>query len=61
MSSKNMLHYSSGIIVFKKRFHSKHSMLFRPTLHDDQRLQTALPGDVCFTAPATKMSEWRYI
>ena len=61
MSSKNMLRYSSGIIVFEKRFHSKRSMLFRPTLHDDQRLQTALPGDVCFTAPATKMSEWRYI
>jgi hypothetical protein len=28
MSSKNMLHYGSGIIVLKKRFHSKHSMLF---------------------------------
>jgi hypothetical protein len=34
-SSKNTLRYSSEIIVFKKRFHSKRSMLFRPTLHDD--------------------------
>jgi len=30
MSSKNMLRYSSGIT-----FHSKRSMLFQPTLHDD--------------------------
>jgi hypothetical protein len=43
----------------KKRFHSKRSMLFRPTLHDDRRLQTVLPNDVCFTAPSTKMSAWR--
>jgi len=35
MSSKNTLCYSSGIIVFKNRFHSKCSMLFRPTLYDD--------------------------
>ena len=41
-----MLRYSSGIIVFKKCFHSERSMLYRPTLHDDRRLQTALPGDV---------------
>jgi len=46
MSSKNTLRYSSGIIVFKKLFHSERSMLFRPTLHDDRRLQTALPSDV---------------
>jgi hypothetical protein len=57
--SKNTLRYSSGIIVFKKRFHSKRWKLFRPTLHDDRRLQTALPGDACFTAPPTKMSAWR--
>jgi hypothetical protein len=56
MSSKNALRYSSRIIVFKKRFHSKRSMLFRPTLQDDWRLQTALPSDVCFTTPPTKMS-----
>jgi len=35
MSSKNTLRYSRGIIVFKNRFHSKRSMIFRPTLHDD--------------------------
>jgi hypothetical protein len=35
MSLKNTLRYSSGTIVFKKRFHSKRSTLFRPTLHDD--------------------------
>jgi hypothetical protein len=29
MSSKDTLRYSSGIIVFKKRFHGKRSMLFR--------------------------------
>ena len=46
-------------IFLKNRFHSKRSTLFRPTLHDDSRLQTALPGDVCFTAPSTKMSAWR--
>jgi hypothetical protein len=56
---KTRLRYSSGIIVFKKRFHSKRSMLFRPTLHDYWRLRTALPSDVCFTAPPTKMSAWR--
>jgi len=35
MLSKHTLHYSSGIIVFKKRFHGKRSMLFRRTLRDD--------------------------
>jgi hypothetical protein len=34
------------VIVLNKRFHSKRSMFFRPTLHDDRRLQTALPSDV---------------
>jgi len=34
MSSKSTLRYSSGVIVFKTRFHGKRSMLFRPTLHD---------------------------
>ena len=58
ISSKNTLHHSSGIIVFKKRSRTKRSMLFRPTLHY-WRLQTALPSDVCFTAPPTKMSAWR--
>ena len=43
-------------LFLKKRFHSKSSSLFRPTLHDDRKLQTALPSDVCFTAPPTKMS-----
>ena len=46
MSSKNTLRCSSGIIILKKRFHRKRSMPFRPTLHDDRRLQIALPGDV---------------
>ena len=59
MSSKNTLRYSSGIIVYKKRFHSKRSLLFRRTPRDDRRLQTALPSDACFTAPPTKMSAWR--
>ena len=59
MSSKNTLRHSSGIIVFKKCFHSKRSMLFWPTLLDDWKLQTALPSDVCFTASPTKMSAWR--
>jgi len=59
MSSKCTPRYSSGIIAFNKRFHSKRSMLFRPTLHDDWSLQTVLPSDVCFTAPPTKMSAWR--
>jgi hypothetical protein len=27
--------YSSGTTVFKKRFHSKRSMLLRQTMHDD--------------------------
>jgi hypothetical protein len=36
MSSKNTLHYSGGIIVLKKRFHSKCSRFFRPALHDDK-------------------------
>jgi hypothetical protein len=57
--SKNALRYSSGIVVFKKSFHGKHSMLFRPMLHDGWRLQTALPSDVCLTAPLTKMLAWR--
>jgi len=35
MSLKSTLHYSNGIIVFKKSFHSKRSILFPPTLHDD--------------------------
>jgi len=56
---KNALRYISRIIVFKKRFHSKRSMLFQPTLHDELTLQTALPSDVCFTAPPKKMSAWR--
>jgi hypothetical protein len=34
-SSKLVLPHLSGTIVFKKRFRSKHSMLFRPTMHDD--------------------------
>jgi hypothetical protein len=59
MSSKNTLQYSGEIIVFKKRFHSKRSMIFRPTLHVDSMLQTTLPSDVCFTAPPTMMSAWR--
>jgi len=33
-------------IHVKKHFHSKRSTLLRPTLHDDWRLQTALPSDV---------------
>jgi len=61
MSSKNTLRYHGGIIVFKKHFHSERSTLFRPTLHDDRRPQTTLPGDVCFTAPPTKMLAWRQI
>jgi len=59
MSSKHALRYSGGTIAFKKHFHSKRSMLFRPTLHDDWRFQTALPTYVCFTAPPTKMLAWR--
>ena len=46
-------------LFLKKHFHSKRSMLNRPMMHDDWRLQTALPSDVCFTAPPTQMSAWR--
>jgi len=59
MSSKNTPCYSSGIIVFKKHYRGNRSMLFRPVLRDDCRHQTALPSDVCFTAPPTKMSASR--
>jgi hypothetical protein len=36
MSSEKQaaLRYSSGTIVFKKRFHSKRLMLNQPTMHD---------------------------
>ena len=37
ISSKNTPRYGSRIIVFKKRFHSKRSTLFWPTVHDHHR------------------------
>jgi hypothetical protein len=46
-------------LFLKKRFHSERSMLFQSMLHEDWRLQAALPGDVCLTVPSTKMSAWR--
>jgi hypothetical protein len=68
-SSKNTLHYDSGITVLKKRFHGKRSMLFRPMLHDNHRsyVMSTMTTDgfkplypaICFTAPSIKMPAWR--